>query len=102
VSNQTLSEIRNLCSFVVSLAKNIIGSSTVLQESTKKLNESIQAYSMTIGALQLKLSVAAFKQGQDVPNILRTMFDQIESRMESRMESLEPEIRTFASLCLCY
>lgn len=80
----------------MNIGKNIIGTSTPLQDSIKKLNESIQIYTAVIGDLQLELSVAIFKEGQNIQNSLVTMFN----RMESRFDSIEPEIRTLAGLCL--
>ena len=49
-----------------------------------------------IGDLELELSVAIFKQGQDLQNSLITLFDQI----QSRFDSIEPDIRTLAGFDL--
>lgn len=78
----------------MNIGKNIIKSSKAFQETVDKLNEAIQHYTATIGDLELELSVAIFKQGQDLQNSLVTLFDQI----QSRFDSIEPDIRTLVGI----
>ena len=78
----------------MNIGRNIIKSPKALQEAVDKLNGAIQHYTATIGDLELRLSVEIFKQGQDLQNSLLTCFDQL----NSRFDSIEPEIQILASM----
>jgi hypothetical protein len=61
----------------------MISTPTVFQDSVNKLNEAIQVYTAAIGDLELKLSIAIFKQAQIMSEEMKYRFDSIEPTIQT-------------------